>query len=315
MFDDRLSSLHLTCTTGTFRELLLAACTLVVSSLVVHLVHESMSGTRSVAVEPQVVEISSDSEQSEHQKESDIDDLFEVRTAPQENDGGDSPKKKPPSPKRANEPDLLTPPNGETCIICLQPFDDVTVLSGCYHRFCFACILHWSQVTYSCPLCKRPLSYFMHDITSDGQYRTFYPKDIRSSHSRSTFLEKFPTEAHRRRKTIYTKSLTRLPLPKRRNAPAAAGDALQRVDQQAWGKRVEPWVKRELQAILSEEDVSLILLLVKSLIIKYGIAAPEVSSKMQDYLFENTSTFIRELEGFVTSGLAMEIYDRVVEYA
>lgn len=266
-----------------------------------------------------VVEISSDSGSGPSEE---VDDLFEVGGAPTREDLEEMAKKEP-SPKRGNEPEVLQPSTSEQCSICLQPFDVVTVLSGCYHRFCFACILHWSQVSPSCPLCKRQLGYLMYDITADGQYRTFHPKDLHSSApTRSKLLEKFPTEAHRRRKAVYTRSLQRLSVPKKRVAPplhassvatpAAANAPL--ISERTWEQRIEAWTKRELQAILSEEDVDLILLMARSLLLKYGPTAPEFKEKLRDFLFEHTDTFADELNAFIGSGFDLPLYDRVVEY-
>lgn len=265
-----------------------------------------MSSASATGDHSDTVYISSDSEVA---RQEDEDDLFEVRGAPTEEDLKLA--KKEPSPKRGNDTEALKLTQGEQCSICLQPFDVVTVLSGCYHRFCFACILHWSQVSPTCPLCKRPLGYLMYDITADGQYRTFYPKDLNSSApARSQLLDKFPTEAHRRRKAVYTKRLERLPVPKKK----ITAQQQPLLNEQAWEKRIEPWVKRELQAVLSEEDVSLVLLLTRSLVLKFGTSSAELSISLRDFLFEHTDTFISELDSFISSSLDVAVYDRLVEY-
>lgn len=39
--------------------------------------------------------------------------------------------------------------------ICLQTVTIRGVIPCCNHIFCFSCIVEWSKVTNSCPLCKR----------------------------------------------------------------------------------------------------------------------------------------------------------------
>lgn len=269
--------------------------------------------------DPDVVYVSSDSEDSVQEANAD-DDAFVSRAAPSAEDLELS--KRTPSPKRENDPVALEPGPNEHCAICLQEYDALTVLSGCYHRFCFTCILHWSQVSPTCPLCKKQIGYLMFDITKDGQYRTFYPRELASATAtRTSGTEKFPTEAHRRRKTVYTKGLERIPLPKKRVVAVAAGGAQQQQQQQPlvteplWDQRVGPWARRELQAILSEEDVTLLLLIVRSLVVLKPMPAyAELKEKMQDFLFEHAERFVGELEAFISSGLDMPLYDRLVDY-
>ncbi|CAM9478306.1 unnamed protein product, partial [Discosporangium mesarthrocarpum] len=41
-----------------------------------------------------------------------------------------------------------------SCAICLESIRHRGVLDGCPHPFCFTCIVSWSEVTNTCPLCK-----------------------------------------------------------------------------------------------------------------------------------------------------------------
>uniref|UniRef100_A0A803TKQ3 RING-type E3 ubiquitin transferase n=1 Tax=Anolis carolinensis TaxID=28377 RepID=A0A803TKQ3_ANOCA len=38
------------------------------------------------------------------------------------------------------------------CPICLEKIQNVAFLNPCFHRFCFACILEWSDRKAECPL-------------------------------------------------------------------------------------------------------------------------------------------------------------------
>ncbi|CAM9198853.1 unnamed protein product [Choristocarpus tenellus] len=41
-----------------------------------------------------------------------------------------------------------------SCAICLDNIEERGMLESCSHPFCLACIVSWSEVTNSCPLCK-----------------------------------------------------------------------------------------------------------------------------------------------------------------
>lgn len=45
----------------------------------------------------------------------------------------------------------------DTCAICLEEVEESKrgVMDGCAHTFCFDCILEWSKITNTCPLCKQ----------------------------------------------------------------------------------------------------------------------------------------------------------------
>uniref|UniRef100_A0A8D0E6H5 RING-type E3 ubiquitin transferase n=1 Tax=Salvator merianae TaxID=96440 RepID=A0A8D0E6H5_SALMN len=40
------------------------------------------------------------------------------------------------------------------CPICLERIRNVAFLNPCFHRFCFVCILEWSERKAECPLCN-----------------------------------------------------------------------------------------------------------------------------------------------------------------
>lgn len=56
---------------------------------------------------------------------------------------------------------------GTECTICLSSsIDNPAAIDSCAHRFCFACIKHWSDVTNQCPVCKAD---FRRINADDGQ--------------------------------------------------------------------------------------------------------------------------------------------------
>ena len=45
-------------------------------------------------------------------------------------------------------------PERDRCAVCLEDIKVRTCLDKCFHEFCYTCILQWSEVSRSCPLCK-----------------------------------------------------------------------------------------------------------------------------------------------------------------
>lgn len=61
----------------------------------------------------------------------------------------------------------------DLCLICLRSdIQDRSVLPTCLHSlFCFECILQWSEIKRTCPLCKRPIGdYILHNVRNDSDY-------------------------------------------------------------------------------------------------------------------------------------------------
>ncbi|KAI1724473.1 ring finger domain-containing protein [Ditylenchus destructor] len=55
----------------------------------------------------------------------------------------------------------------DTCPICLSQFTDATVLDGCIHVFCYACIMEWMKMKAQCPLCKATPKLIKHNLVSN----------------------------------------------------------------------------------------------------------------------------------------------------
>ncbi|KAA8548504.1 hypothetical protein F0562_000229 [Nyssa sinensis] len=90
-------------------------------------------------------------------------------------------------------------------------------------------------------------------------------------------------------------------------------------------QRIEPWIRRELQALLGDPDPSVILHVAASLFISSLEERHSVSSGQSDvednflaplrrFLHEWTDTFWHELRCFAESPFNMETYDTIVEY-
>lgn len=75
------------------------------------------------------------------------------------------------------------------CTICLNTYEDRAVLETCQHEFCFSCIIQWSTLSHTCPLCIRPFTSCLHEIQDDHHYTVhqFEPlPDIRAHSGRPT---------------------------------------------------------------------------------------------------------------------------------
>lgn len=64
-------------------------------------------------------------------------------------------------------------PSDLRCPICLERIRNMAFLNPCFHRFCFACILEWSDRKAECPLCKQRFQSFFHSIRSDTDFEEY----------------------------------------------------------------------------------------------------------------------------------------------
>lgn len=65
----------------------------------------------------------------------------------------------------------------DKCPICLQKFasgKSKSYASSCSHSFCFECLLEWSKVKYSCPLCKQDFDRIVYDQISRLEYKVYF---------------------------------------------------------------------------------------------------------------------------------------------
>ncbi|OIT34442.1 PREDICTED: E3 ubiquitin-protein ligase Topors isoform X1 [Nicotiana attenuata] len=85
-------------------------------------------------------------------------------------------------------------------------------------------------------------------------------------------------------------------------------------------QRIEPWIRRELQAILGDPDPSIIVHVVTSLFISENThltqqyAGDDFLAPLRPFLHEHAEMFWHELRCFAESPLSMQTYDTVVEY-
>ena len=77
------------------------------------------------------------------------------------------------SQQETNEPNKL-----EKCAICLQKFSfkSKSYASTCFHSYCFECLLEWTKIRYSCPLCKQSFDRIIYDVKSNVEYKEYFLK-------------------------------------------------------------------------------------------------------------------------------------------
>lgn len=68
--------------------------------------------------------------------------------------------------------------NIEKCPICLQKFSfkSKSYASKCFHSYCFECLLEWTKIRYSCPLCKQAFDRIIYDVRSNLEYKEYFLK-------------------------------------------------------------------------------------------------------------------------------------------
>lgn len=224
----------------------------------------------------------------------------------------------------------------EKCPICLCEFESPCFLDKCFHMFCYLCILQWNQVNPgSCPLCKRVSTSLIHDVRSEHEYQRYYFKDEiakdqdKAKKSRESdivkknYLSKFGERSLPKTQDLETEKALRRAVYLRN---IRAIDFVVKSSQQfslksfqkepnKWERKLTPWVTREVQAILEEEDVHLLVTFILSVLQQYDIHSKEAKEQFKDILYDFTDTFIHEFIVFANSPYTdLASYDKHVSY-
>ncbi|XP_010250551.1 PREDICTED: E3 ubiquitin-protein ligase Topors [Nelumbo nucifera] len=246
----------------------------------------------------------------------------------------------------------------KSCPICLNPVEDrrAAVLSGCMHAYCTDCIRRWSQFKRTCPLCNSNFSSWFSKIrVSSGSFQVERLRDLdrnreghlRGVRGRSVFrrrdTERFNTRRGqlpwrrrfgrsgsvgsdvvaervlRWRASIYDRRLRAVPLPSQGQNITGYAYSKERMQQ-----RVEPWIRRELQAVLGDSDPSIIVHLATFLWLasledklkspQECLGVDEFVKQLRPFLYDRTDMFWHELRCFAECSYTMETYDCLVEY-
>eukprot|EP01119_Soliformovum_irregulare_P016337 TRINITY_DN4707_c0_g1_i1.p1 TRINITY_DN4707_c0_g1~~TRINITY_DN4707_c0_g1_i1.p1 ORF type:complete len:308 (+),score=42.44 TRINITY_DN4707_c0_g1_i1:42-965(+) len=221
----------------------------------------------------------------------------------------------------------------DVCSICLGPYQQATMTDTCFHMFCFLCILQWSQMGTNpkCPLCKTSFDSLIHEVISDKEYKRTYlieePKQTGAINLGSVYRQRwgrrsqeysndakdtFGSTGHSLRRGVYLRGLHAIPPSNSASEKLTVRSINQKKSK--WEGRLRPWMTRELQAILQEEDVDMIVSLFLAILHKHAISSKEAVAQFGQWIFEHAETFCHELECFANSPLDMHSYDRSVRY-
>mmetsp|Transcript_9233 Transcript_9233/g.15840 ORF Transcript_9233/g.15840 Transcript_9233/m.15840 type:complete len:384 (-) Transcript_9233:514-1665(-) len=224
-----------------------------------------------------------------------------------------------------------------SCPICLSEYESPALTDKCFHAFCFACILQWAEVNARCPLCKAPFVSIIHAITSVSSYqRHWLPKHllarqpspaapidaprVRPSTNTTRVRRRRPVEwgeAHGRpsngdglsfRRRIYELGTPVRLFSSARPTPIGAAD-VQR--DKKLRERVEGWVRRELRALLHDDDLDIPAHCVLAAVLQHGPTAEKTVNELRWFVFEHAELFAHELDAFARTHYDMETYDRL----
>ncbi|XP_041016508.1 uncharacterized protein LOC121259083 [Juglans microcarpa x Juglans regia] len=210
------------------------------------------------------------------------------------------------------------------CPICLGPIVQDSYLDKCFHKFCYTCIVQWTKVvagklsrplpSVKCPLCKTENFSIIHGY--DGN--SFQQHHINQDFEHSFVL----TRGHKYRLQCYY------------SEPGGVSDIFNASRYWKSRKYLQPnrwlqsWLRREIQALMQEEDVDIIVHHILGVIDSFVsrnepksyVKIPEtkgeelkalVSDAARPFLGARTDRFINEVELFLASGLNIEAYDAV----
>ncbi|KAM6565983.1 hypothetical protein CsatA_025111 [Cannabis sativa] len=250
---------------------------------------------------------------------------------------------------------------GKSCPICLESLHIQTsaVLTLCTHAFCEVCIRRWSYLKRKCPLCIADFdSWFSRIDLSSQNFRKHRLPALNTTSSTQFRLQ----EQHSNFRTVISSLRRRSsPLPWRRSfgRPGLVGSdviaqrklrwrssiyekqlkavpitPMENVEQNMSLKngvkerilgRIEPWIRRELQAVLGDPDPSVIVHVVSSLYIatlekKIQFSSTQLDlgdnflDELRPFLLDKTDMFWHEVRCFAESSFTIETYDAVIEY-
>lgn len=248
---------------------------------------------------------------------------------------------------------------GENCSICLEPVSGEAYLDQCFHRFCYHCILQWSEMVLAtslarsgnpkrvaaleCPLCKTKYFSIIHDFVSGTKFQRDYL--LASDGSRFKL-----SEAHRTRLAVYAAHKAKERLERR--AEAEADKRSSSGSEQVQGGHHHPqrlglgrnsktrnvrgvvmankwlpcWVRRELQALMQDEDVEMVAHHVVGVVESLHKRARSanlndtikqswyeaVAAAVRPFVFEDAEIFAEELWKFLDAGIDIAYYDQQI---
>lgn len=241
----------------------------------------------------------------------------------------------------------IAPHNPQTCPICLSTITTtrLAILSPCSHAYCTHCILKWSDVKRTCPLCNTTFDSWLHRFDfRKRRFDRFTPTPVNSESEGYGFRRpirfgfarrreesrRLPRRrefrrsgleerVHEWRASIYREKLRAVRLclcsSSSRSYPPQSGLGSRDVEERI--RRVSPWIRRELKAVLGDPDPTIIVHVVTSLYassLQGDTSDSDFLAPLRPFLHGWTDMFWHELRCFAESSLTMETYDTVVNY-
>lgn len=242
-----------------------------------------------------------------------------------------------------------------TCAICLGVVESAAMVSACFHTYCYVCIVQWSEVNPTCPLCKAPIGSLIHDIVSDVE---FTETPVQSRHESRLSARQRPAATRspaqwgppaagrgtsistQRRRRVYLRGLVPLPISdarlskrrQQRHSSAALGGGGGRsgsggvsfataaaivCSEEEWLRRGRAWAERDLQCLLDGDDVQTLVLLLAAMLKRAGgdLRSQWLQEEWKGYLGDFAGIFLREFGCFLSTPFDMRTYDALVRYA
>ncbi|KAM3334495.1 hypothetical protein ACQJBY_029116 [Aegilops geniculata] len=215
------------------------------------------------------------------------------------------------------------------CPICLEAIEDETYLDACLHSFCYRCITQWVKIVASkreeplsmarCPLCKTESASIIHAFDGESFQQHHIEHEQHHIPGKKT---RHLSDAHALVSQFYNT----------REVSVSDSDNESSI-QRYWKQRrylrknvwLEPWLRREIQALTRDEDVDAVVFHVHGVIesaLKLHAskeASPEhareefvrsLSDAARPFLHGRTARFVAEVELFLASQLNIDAYGR-----
>lgn len=184
-----------------------------------------------------------------------------------------------------------------------------------------------------CPLCKTHYTSVIHDFVSGNKFRRDYLLSLDGSRFHLS-------EAHKKRQAVYSDQQEN-PKPEEEELPSAEAEVMINNSNRALPKNpkfrvvqssrwLTSWVRRELQALMQEEDVDMVTHHIVGIVeflqkqakaggvrrrassqTAYADWHKAVSVAVQPFVFENARKFAEELWRFLASGIDIAFYDQL----
>ena len=236
------------------------------------------------------------------------------------------------------------------CSICLGKVNNKAFTDACFHTFCFVCLLEWSKIKATCPLCKTTFKSIIHNVVSNDVYDQYHlkPTDNGSFGSdrrgRRFRYSTTMTEEHRSELTWRrNRALRRRYQSSYQIHIQAASEERRRLIYRAnlWARhmgsnpytlyrdistdffsrnpaithRLVPWLRRDLGVLFTGEDhVTFMTQYILSLLPNVHLQTEEFHEQLRPFLYGQTEHFIHELVSFARSPYDMNTYDRIAQY-